>query len=150
MVTSATGGLSPETREQVLKELTDLRAQRVQNTPRPGETDSVGDSADQAAALEAHEIAARLDRRIAELEALLEHGPSSNLLPDGTVVTLRFSDGDEETFRVVTFPGDAPDLLTSDSPLGLALVGHKDGEEIRYRTPRGPATATVVSLKTPN
>ena len=150
MVTSATGGLSPETREQVLKELTDLRAQRAQNTPRLGEVDKAGDSADQADALEAHEIAARLDRRIAELEALLEHGPSAHLLPDGTVVTLRFSDGEEETFRVVTFPGDAADLLTSDSPLGLALVGRKAGDEIRYRTPRGEATATVVSLKAPN
>jgi transcription elongation GreA/GreB family factor len=74
------------------------------------------------------------------------------VLPDGTTVTIRFADGDEDTLHVVAVPGgDADDsVLTSDSPLGLALVGAKAGDEISYRTPGGKTTATVVAISPPS
>jgi transcription elongation GreA/GreB family factor len=152
MVTSARRGLSPEARQQLERELAELRAQRAAMAPRLGEQERTGDAADQAGQLEHAEVAAWLDRRIAEIELLLEHGgQASSLLPDGTIVKLRFADGDEETLRVVTVPGEDADgsALTSDSPLGRALVGHKEGDEITYRTPAGQMKATVLSIELP-
>jgi transcription elongation GreA/GreB family factor len=134
------------------RELTELRAQRAAMAPRLGEQERTGDAADQAGQLEHAEVAAWLDRRIADIELMLEHGgQDSSLLPDHTIVKLRFADGDEETLRVVTVPGEDADgsSLTSDSPLGRALVGHKEGDEITYRTPAGQMKATVLSIELP-
>jgi transcription elongation factor GreA len=150
MVISGDKGLSPAARSQLEKEIENLRAQRAALAPQPGEQERTGDAADQADVIDRAEAAARLDRQIADLAAKMEHGGYGNSqLPDGTVVSLRFPDGDEETFQVVTVPGEDADAITSDSPLGLALVGAKAGDEITYRTPRGDAKATVVKVTPP-
>ncbi|GAB3370215.1 GreA/GreB family elongation factor [Amycolatopsis echigonensis] len=150
MVISGDKGLSEAARRQLEKEIADLRAQRDALSPQPGEQERTGDAADQADVIDRAEAAARLDRQIADVTAKLEHGAyDSSLLPDGTRVSLRFSDGDEEEFTVVTLPGEDADAITSDSPLGLALANAKAGEEISYRTPRGQATATVLKLTPP-
>ncbi|MFJ8916986.1 GreA/GreB family elongation factor [Amycolatopsis sp. NPDC102389] len=153
MVTSGDNGFSPAARRQLEKELADLRAQRDAMAPLVGEQERTGDAADQAEVLDRAEAAAYLERRIADVAAKLEHGGrnSKGLLPDGTTVTLRFADGDEDELHIVTIPGEDADAstVTSDSPLGLALVGAKEGDEITYRTPRGETSATVVTLKPP-
>ncbi|MEU4672455.1 GreA/GreB family elongation factor [Amycolatopsis sp. NPDC023774] len=150
MVISGDKGLSEAARRQLEKEIADLRAQRAALAPQPGEQERTGDAADQADVIDRAEAAARLERQISEVAAKLEHGAyNSNLLPDGTRVSLRFADGDEEVLNVVTLPGEDLDSVTSDSPLGLALVGAKAGDKISYRTPRGEATATVIELTPP-
>jgi transcription elongation factor GreA len=150
MVISGDKGLSEAARRQLEKEIADLRAQRAALAPQPGEQERTGDAADQADVIDRAEAAARLERQISDVAAKLEHGAyNSNLLPDGTRVSLRFADGDEEVLNVVTLPGEDLDSVTSDSPLGLALVGAKAGDKISYRTPRGEATATVIELTPP-
>jgi len=149
MVISGDKGLSPAARSQLEKEIANLRAQREALAPQPGEQERTGDAADQADVIDRAEAAARLDRQIADLAARLEHGYASGQLPDGTRVSLRFADGDEESFQVVTLPGEDADAITSDSPLGLALADAKPGDQITYRTPRGEATATVLEMTRP-
>ncbi|MEV6896346.1 GreA/GreB family elongation factor [Amycolatopsis sp. NPDC051372] len=150
MVISGDKGLSEAARRQLEKEIAGLRAQRAALAPQPGEQERTGDAADQADVIDRAEAAARLERQISDVAAKLEHGAyNSNLLPDGTRVSLRFADGDEEVLNVVTIPGEDLDSLTSDSPLGLALVGAKAGDKITYRTPRGEASATVIELTPP-
>ncbi|MFI6032455.1 GreA/GreB family elongation factor [Amycolatopsis magusensis] len=151
--------LSPAARERLEGELARLREQRAVNAPNFRDEDPIGDSADQADLIERAETTAFIDRRIREVTDLLTHGKSQTaaakegLLPGGTEVTLRFADGDEETMQVVEFADEAttPDAsaLTSDSPLGRALVGHQSGDTITYRTPGGDLSAEIVSLKLP-
>ncbi|MEC3979558.1 GreA/GreB family elongation factor [Amycolatopsis sp. H20-H5] len=152
MVISKDNGFSPAARRQLEKELADLRTQRAAMAAGLGEQERTGDAADQADVLDRAESAAWLDRRISDVAAKLEHGGrNSSLLPDGTTVKLRFADGDEDELQVITIPGEdsTASVVTSDSPLGLALVGAKEGDEIKYRTPGGEAKATVLSLKPP-
>jgi transcription elongation factor GreA len=77
---------------------------------------------------------------------------SAGLLPDGTVVTLRFSDG-EVTMRVVAcvdeIDGGDDETLTADSPLGIALVGHKPGDTVTYTAPSGQQSVGLVAVKPP-
>jgi transcription elongation GreA/GreB family factor len=153
MVTSAHHGLSPNARQQLERELADLRQQRSASASGLADHDRGGDAADQADLLEHAETAARLNRRIAEIEAILEHGfPNGTLLPDGTTVTLRFADGTEDTLCVASVPGQDADVsvLTADSPIGSALIGRKAGDEITYRTPNGQTSATIVSIDPPD
>ena len=119
--------------------------------------DNVGDRGDSADELQLAEQIAALDARITERDGLLFGAtPDTDLgrLPDGTEVTLRFPDNHVETMRVVLvveeISADQPvDTLTADSPLGLALAGHKAGDTITYKTPHGQQEVELVAVNFP-
>ena len=72
------------------------------------------------------------------------------LAVDGTVVTLRFPDGDVATYRIVAIPEEnGDDVVTAGSPLGQALVGRGVGDAISYQGPDGELHAEVVSVRAP-
>ncbi|HEY9370322.1 GreA/GreB family elongation factor [Streptomyces sp.] len=152
-----TGGpepISAVARAAIERELSDLRTEReaVAVTLRGGGGDQTGDRVDQADELERGTELARLDRRIAELEGRLEEGavagaPSTDAVGVGSTVTVRFSDGTVTTVQIgeVAEVHDAT-MVTADSPLGRALLGHRAGDSIAYATPAGRTTAVVVSI----
>ncbi|MFF4173085.1 GreA/GreB family elongation factor [Streptomyces sp. NPDC001744] len=151
------GGPEPinaDAREALERELAELRAEResVAVTLRDGGGDEVGDRADQADELMRADQVDRLNGRIREIGERLEEGAVAAPPPAGTIgvgsgVTVRFDDGTESGVRIAELP-DAldPSLVTADSPLGRALLGHGAGDTVTYETPEGPATATVVSV----
>src|SRR4051794_40284977 len=58
----------------------------------------------------------------------------------GMVVTVRFSDGDEETFLIGSREEAAVTDMTvysAQSPLGVALTGAKPGDAVTYTAPNG-------------
>ncbi|WP_432087061.1 GreA/GreB family elongation factor [Streptomyces sp. bgisy095] len=152
-----TGGPEPinaVAREELEKELAELRAERdsVTATLRDGGGDQTGDRADQADELMRADEADRLNGRIREIEDRLKAAsgaepPAAGSVGVGSSVTVRFDDGTETTVRIVEL-ADAldPGLVTGDSPLGRALLGHGAGDTVTYETPGGRATATVVSV----
>jgi transcription elongation factor GreA len=78
---------------------------------------------------------------------------SAGLLPDGTEVTLRFPGGEVTTMRVVAcvdeIDGGDDETLTADSPLGIALVGHKPGDTVTYSAPSGQQSVGLVAVQPP-
>ncbi|WP_128982567.1 GreA/GreB family elongation factor [Streptomyces roseicoloratus] len=134
------------------QELADLRAERgaVAGTLRDG--DAVGDRADEADELRRADELDRLDRRIEAIEARLGEAtaapaPSAVQVGMGSTVTVRFEDGGESTVHLGELAdADDPALVTSDSPLGSALLGRHAGDKVTYRTPGGPMSAVVVSV----
>ncbi|HEY6422609.1 MAG TPA: GreA/GreB family elongation factor [Pseudonocardiaceae bacterium] len=158
----ATGGLDPATRERLKSELAALRDRRRKLAADLVDEEPVGDGGDQAQRLEWADDLAWIDDRITELTELLAGrvpvDPSTPVprdhLPDGTQVTLRFSNGTEEDLRVVLVPEEASDperdrVLTVDSPLGRALAGRGVGDTVTYPTPHGEASAKIVTLRPP-
>ncbi|MFE4652007.1 GreA/GreB family elongation factor [Streptomyces sp. NPDC056707] len=148
-----TGGpepISDVAREVLERELADLRAERetVAATLRGGER--VGDRADEADELQRGTELDRLDTRIAEVDGRLREAavagpPRTDRVGVGSSVTVRFADTTEATVQI----GEVaevldPTLVTSDSPLGRALLGA--GDTISYETPEGRSTAVVLSL----
>ncbi|MFI0924694.1 GreA/GreB family elongation factor [Streptomyces sp. NPDC021012] len=152
-----TGGpepLSAVAREALERELADLRTEReaVAVTLRDGGGDEVGDRADQADELQRADELDRLGTRITEIEGRLREGavagaPSTDAVGVGSSVTVRFADGTESTVRIGELANalDAT-LVTADSPLGKALLGHRAGDTVTYDTPEGRTTAVVLSL----
>ncbi|MFE4919321.1 GreA/GreB family elongation factor [Streptomyces sp. NPDC058232] len=150
-----TGGpepISDVAREALERELADLRAERetVAATLRGGER--VGDRADEADELQRGTELDRLDTRIAEVDGRLREAavagpPRTDRVGVGSSVTVRFADTTEATVQI----GEVaevldPTLVTSDSPLGRALLGCRAGDTISYETPEGRSTAVVLSL----
>lgn len=139
-------------------ELADLRRRRDELlSDLKGDAQSVGDRGDAAEALQRAEDLGGVEEQISRLTWLLAGGSSTveGQLPNGTAVTLRFPDDEEDiTMRVVNFieetPAGAEDTtLTSDSPLGLALFGRQAGETITYRTPRGELQVKLLAIEIP-
>ena len=118
----------------------------------------VGDRRDDGRpeALQRAEDLGGVEEQISRVTWLLAGGnpTGEGQLPNGTAFKLRFSDGEEVDMRVVNFieetPAGAEDsTLTADSPLGLALYGHKAGDTITYQTPRGELQVTLLAIEQP-
>ena len=66
----------------------------------------------------------------------------------GSKVTLRSDDGEEETWILVS-PQEANTLdgtISTQSPVGQALVGRRAGDSATVRTPSGAIVYTVVAV----
>lgn len=144
-------------RARLETELAELKRRRDQlRSDLQGDAETVGDRGDAAEALQRAEDLGGVEEQIGRVTWLLAGGNATveGQLPNGTEVHLRWADGEEVTMRVVNFieetPAGAEDsTLTADSPLGLALYGHKAGDTITYQTPRGELQVTLLSIKHP-
>ena len=148
--------LSAEARSRLEEELRSLREQRRQLAEDLSQRDATtGDRGDESQALEGADSLVWFDDRIAALERRLSGAwPPPEGLPSGTEVTLRFPDGTVQDFTVVSIPEEIPEgaedtTLTSDSPLGLALVDTQPGTTVTYPTPNGRQEAEVVDIRPP-
>jgi transcription elongation factor GreA len=151
-------GLTGEARERVAAELARLRERRDRlEAEVRNDRGSVSDHADAADAIQRVEELVGLDERLAELDRLLHAGPapsSSETLPFGTEVKLRFSDGDVVTMQVISVIEEASvdgeaEALTASSPLGQALAGRKAGDTVTYTTPHGESQVELLDVKYP-
>lgn len=67
----------------------------------------------------------------------------------GAKVSLRRSNGSEMHVRLVGADeiNPAEGLISADSPIGKALMGHVPSGEITLTTPKGPQTYTILSVE---
>jgi transcription elongation factor GreA len=95
----------------------------------------------------------KLDRLLAAAEIMTADmhshvdGPPSVRI--GMQVDLTSSSGTNRVFKIVeTFEADAKTGLISDqSPVGKALMGHKEGDVVEVSTPGGVTTYTIRSIR---
>ncbi|MGH7861167.1 MAG: transcription elongation factor GreA [Candidatus Dormibacteraceae bacterium] len=86
-----------------------------------------------------------LETRIKELEnivknhVLIERAENSDAVGILSTVTVSEEGGPEETYRIVGSAEADPagGRISSESPIGRALMGHKAGEEVEVLTPNG-------------
>lgn len=140
-------------RRQLDEELARLRAQKREIEGTFDTDNPRGDSGDQADEIERGSELTWIDDRITELTDLLEHGvtadrPTGDRVEVGSQVVLEFSDGTRETLLVgdVGLDTGQSTVLTPDSPVGRAILGHRVGDTVTYPAPSGPAQATVVEI----
>ncbi|MFD8702763.1 GreA/GreB family elongation factor [Kitasatospora sp. NPDC059648] len=144
--------ISAEGMRAVREELAQLRVERGEVAATLRKDDPAGDPADAADELQRASDVTRLDRRIAELEGRLREAeaagaPSTEEIGVGSTVTVRFSDGEEETVEISELAEEREmTLVTYDSPLGQALLGRHAGETVNYETPGGAASAVVLAV----
>jgi len=103
----------------------------------------------------AKEEQGKMEARIRQLTHLLQHAvvgetpPDDDIVEPGMLVTVDMF-GDELTFllgsREILGDDDDMDVYSEKSPMGLAINGHKAGEEVTYDAPNGKKI-TVRILK---
>jgi len=69
----------------------------------------------------------------------------------GMLVTIRTDGDDPETYLLGTREerGGSHDVLTPESPLGQAVVGHAAGETLVAKSPRGEIKVEIVEVSAP-
>lgn len=145
--------LTPAGVEKIKREIIELKTvRRPQIIARIEAALKLGDLSENAEYHDAKEENAWTESRIRELEQTLisaiviepSHEQSINM---GSVVTITMGTS-EKTYTIVGANEANPSagLISSQSPLGSALLGKVAGESVRVPTPTGEREYTIVTV----
>lgn len=136
-----------------------LNVKRKEAADYVHEAKEAGDISESSAYEDAKNEQAKVEGEILELERLLavavimtpnmhaNDGPATVRI--GMQVEAETDSGAKRNFKIVeTFEADPKSGLISDqSPVGKALMGHKEGDEVSVSTPGGVTTYYIISIK---
>ena len=147
--------LTPAAHQKLVEELDQLtNVGRIEISERIAEARSHGDLRENADYDAAKNEQGLMEARIRKIEHLLrtaevreaEHSAGVSI---GSVVTIRHPDGDENEVFVAPPENKVPGfiLASPSSPLGGALLGAFEGDEVSYEAPGGTFSVTVVGIR---
>jgi len=148
--------LSRSAFERLTAELEDLRTRgRIEIARKIAAARALGDLTENGDYHAAKDAQGHMETRIRQLEALLKDAvltdstASSGVVEAGSVVGLRYEgEGDVERYLVgsVEERHDRYPILSANSPLGQALLGHGPGATVEYEAPSGKLRVTIVEV----
>ncbi len=148
--------LTQEKHDELEKELQELKTTKRKEVAENLEyAKSLGDLSENAEYHEARAMQAELEDRINKIEAILRtakivsdnHTEKVNI---GSEVTLE-KESSKEKIAYTVVGSEEADIskgkISSNSPLGSAILGKKKGEKVNIQTPKGKIAYTIVSVK---
>ena len=153
--------LSAEALEKLKQEVHMLKtAKRQEIAARLEHAKSLGDLSENAEYQEAKEEQAFLEGRISELEDAVEsaiiidtnsnsHGVRVVSLGSKIVIEPTNHAGPKTTFIIVGSEEAAPSegRISNASPIGMVLLGHKEGEMVSAKTPGGVRNYKILKIE---
>lgn len=137
------------------EELTQLQTvKRPQIIEEMQEAKTNGDWKDQTEYILVEEELSFVDGRIQELQHMLDHaeliepGNEDNIVNIGETVTIQTSDDEIEKYTIVgrTEADPSYGLISNESPLGRALLGHAVGEVVTVHAPVGEIPYQILAV----
>jgi transcription elongation factor GreA len=119
----------------------------------------LGDLSENAEYHEAKDAQAFNDGRIIELSNLLKnltvvesdgHGNGNGKTAMGSKICVKnLKSGEEKDFCIVSFNEAAPaeGKISNESPLGMAFIGRKKGDEVMVETPKGEMKYRILAVE---
>lgn len=115
------------------------------------ESGSYEDAKDQQSKVEGEILQLQQLLSVAEIMSPDMHGVSEgpHTVRIGMQIEVETDSGTKRNFKMVeTFEADVKAGLISDqSPVGKALMGHKEGDQVNVSTPGGITTYTILSIR---
>ena len=149
--------LSRDAFERLTAELEDLTGRgRIDIARKIEAARELGDLKENGDYHAAKEEQGKMEGRIMALEAMLEdvevvdQVTVSDEVQAGNVVTIRYEgDDDTEKYLVGSIEErrEGVTIMSSESPLGGALLGAKIGETVSYEAPGGMLAVEIVSIE---
>jgi transcription elongation factor GreA len=152
--------LSPEAYDRLKAELEERSTTRRQELSlaieRAREHGDIKENADYDAAKNEQGINAA---RIRQLEQMLKNAvvidanTAGDIVEAGTLVDLRYvGDDDTMTYLVGSIEerNDKYDVLSTNSPIGMAILGKGPGETVTYQGPKREISVTIVGVRLPD
>lgn len=148
--------ITPEGEKKLRTELTWLwKEERPRVTQGVADAAAEGDRSENAEYIYGKKRLREIDRRIRFLTQRLDAltvvdapPPATGTVFFGAWVRLENEEGDEVVYRVVG-PDEtdaAKGHISLDSPMGKALLGRREGDEIHVRRPAGEAVFTLLEV----
>ncbi len=115
----------------------------------------LGDLSENAEYSEAKDAQALNEGRILELSNILknvtivDNSGSKHEVLMGSKVTVLASDGKEKQYTIVSFNEADPinGNISNESPLGVAFLHRKKGDEVEVETPRGILKYKIINIE---
>ena len=155
-MSTGTQYLTNEKLSELKKELEHLKTSRRKEVAEQLEyAKRLGDLSENAEYHQAREEQAIVEDRIGRLEDLLKNAKiassgGSDVVVVGSTVHLS-KDGEKRSFVYTLVGSEEADMsqgkVSNMSPLGSALLGHKEGDTIKVTTPKGIATYKIGEIK---
>jgi transcription elongation factor GreA len=148
--------LTKEKYDTLVAELEQLKTSRRKEVAENLEyAKKLGDLSENAEYQEARERQAEVEDRIRHLEQVLKSasivdGKHRDAVAIGSTVSIvREGEKEARTYRIVGSEeaDSSAGKLSNLSPLGTALIGKRQGESIKVKTPKGVVMYTVAELK---
>ena len=143
--------------EKLVTELEMLKARRPEIKAAIAEARAFGDLSENSEYDEAKNEQAKVETRIAELEHLINHAEiikedqyKSGVVNIGTTVKVYDEDDEEEVDYVIVGPNEANPmmgLISDQSPIGRALIGHKKGDEVTVEATAGEYKMKILDVQ---
>lgn len=147
--------ISREGYEKLKQELDYLTTtKRKEIAERIEKAKELGDLSENAEYNEAKDAQGLNDGKIAELTALLKnvkvvdnHG-NGNKVGMGSTVKVKVNNKEKE-YKIVSFNEADPveGKISNESPLGVAFLNKKKGEEVTVNTPKGEMKYKIIDVK---
>lgn len=140
--------------EKLTAELKQLKTvKRKEITGRIQEAKELGDLSENAEYAEAKTEQAFAEGRIIELEntiknaVIITEGEGGGVVHVGSTVKVKAGAG-EQTYTIVgsNEADPAKQLISNESPLGEAFIGHRVGEVVPVKTPKGIVEYKVLAV----
>jgi transcription elongation factor GreA len=153
--------LSPEAYERLKAELEERSTTRRQELSlaieRAREHGDIKENADYDAAKNEQGINAARIRQLEQMlkdAVVIDANTAGDVVEPGTLVELRY-DGDDDdvsTFLVGSIEerNEKYDVLSTNSPIGMAILGKGPGESVTYQGPKREMSVTVVAVRLPD
>ncbi len=148
--------LTREKHSELQKEVEYLKTERRKEVAEHLEyAKRLGDLSENAEYHQAREEQAEVEDRIGRLENLLKNAvlaetKHSDLIGVGSTIHLQ-KEGDNKSMLYTIVGSEEADTtqgkISNVSPLGSALLGHKEGDVIKVTTPKGISTYTIAKIK---
>jgi transcription elongation factor GreA len=152
--------LTREAYDRLAKELDDKKTRgRVEIARAIEAARALGDLSENGDYHAAKDSQGKMESRIRQLEAMLEKAVILDTdtagvrgeVSTGALVTLRYvgdADDDVEQYLIGSIEErrEGVSVISPNSPLGQALMGHKAGDKVRYDAPSGPLEVMVVEV----
>ena len=113
-----------------------------------------GDIAENAEYIEAKNDQALVEGRILTLEGMLRNavlieGSEREKGVVGVGASVRVSEGEGDQTYAIVGPAEADPLrgmISNESPLGRALLGHRAGDEVEWSSPMGTSRLKILAV----
>jgi len=145
---------SAEGLEKLKKELEERKGPiRAEIARKILEARELGDLSENAEYTEAKELQSFNEGRIAELEEIIKNavviGPKQKreMVVVGSTVKVESVHGEQKFTIVGAAESDpAQGFISNESPLGMAFLGRKKGEEVEVKTPSGVVKYKILEI----
>ena len=152
--------LSPQAYERLKAELVERTTTRKLELSlaieRAREHGDIKENADYDAAKNEQGINAARVRQLEQMLAnavVIDASTAGDVVEAGTVVDLRYKgDDDIVTFLVGSIEerNEKYDVLSTNSPIGMAILGKGPGDTVTYQGPKREMSVTVVAVRLPD